>query len=114
MNYDTHAGNLQQSNGNILSVNRSAVYLGAGSMAVAAGTVNIPGVFLGGNTALGSSATWRADSSCASGSLIISRSATRFFFRWLLAYSELLRAEGRHAVALQAREEARAIATADG
>ena len=53
MNYDTHSGNLQQSNGNILSVNRSAVYVGAGSFAVAAGTVNIPGVFLGGNTAVG-------------------------------------------------------------
>ncbi len=53
MNYDTHAGNLQQSNGNILSVNRSAVYVGGGSMAVAAGTVAIPGVFLGGNTAVG-------------------------------------------------------------
>ena len=31
MNYDTHSGNLQQSNGNILSVNRSAVYVGAGA-----------------------------------------------------------------------------------
>ena len=37
------------------------------------------------------------------------------FLQVALAYSELLRAEGRHAVALQAREEARAIArlTAD-
>ena len=48
MNYDTHSGNLQQSNGNILSVKRSAVYVGAGSYAVAAGTVNIPGVVAGG------------------------------------------------------------------
>ncbi|MGC8640568.1 MAG: hypothetical protein ACP5XB_11900, partial [Isosphaeraceae bacterium] len=48
MNYDTHTGNLQQSNGNILSVNRSAVYVGAGSMAIAASTLAIPGVFLGG------------------------------------------------------------------
>ena len=31
MNYDSHTGNLQQSDGNILSVNRSAVYVGAGS-----------------------------------------------------------------------------------
>ena len=30
-NYDSHTGNLQQSNGNILSVNRSAVYVGAGA-----------------------------------------------------------------------------------
>ena len=52
-NYDSHTGALQQSNGNILSVNRSAVYVGAGANAVAAGTVNIPGVFLGGNIGQG-------------------------------------------------------------
>ena len=52
-NYDSHTGVLQQSNGNILSVNRSAVYVGAGANAVAAGTVNIPGVFLGGNIGQG-------------------------------------------------------------
>ena len=45
MNYDTHTGVLQQSNGNILSVNRSAVYVGAGTNAIAAGSVNIPGVY---------------------------------------------------------------------
>ena len=50
-NYDTHTGTLQQSNGNILSVNRSALYVGAGAGAVAAGTVNIPGVVLEGNVA---------------------------------------------------------------
>ena len=53
MNYDSHAGNLQQSDGNILSVNRSAVYVGAGANAVAAGTVNIPGVFLAENIGQG-------------------------------------------------------------
>ena len=53
MNYDTHTGVLQQSNGNILSVNRSAVYVGAGANAIAAGTVNIPGVLLTGNVAEG-------------------------------------------------------------
>ena len=42
MNYDSHTGVLQQSNGNMLSVNRSAVYVGAGSNAVAAGTVAHP------------------------------------------------------------------------
>ena len=52
MNYDTHTGNLQQSNGNILSVNRSAVYVGAAAC-VAAGTVHFPGVFLGGNIGRG-------------------------------------------------------------
>ena len=43
-NFDAHSGPLQQSNGNILNVSRSALYAGAGANAVAAGTVNIPGV----------------------------------------------------------------------
>src|ERR1700722_17575447 len=48
-NYDSHNGNLQQSNGNILNVNRSALYAGLGSEAIAAGPVNIPGVLFQGN-----------------------------------------------------------------
>ncbi len=53
LNYDSHTGNLQQSSGNILSVNRSAFYVGAGSNAVAAGTVNIPGVYYNMNVGAG-------------------------------------------------------------
>lgn len=105
-NYDSHTGVLQQSNGNILSVNRSAVYVGAGSNAVAAGTVNIPGVLLSGNL---------ADSLFAylvSRQVIVEREATTLavrnqqFLRVCQAYSELLRAEGRRAIALQVRDEA--------
>ncbi len=115
MNYDTHSGNLQQSNGNILALNRSAVYVGAGASAVAAGTVNIPGVFLGGNTAVG------IFNYLASRQLVRQREfdniavRNQVFLSVTLAYSELLRSEGRRAVALQAREEAQAIAklTAD-
>ena len=115
MNYDTHSGNLQQSNGNILSVNRSAVYVGAGSFAVAAGTVNIPGVFLGGNTAV------VIFNYLESRQLVRQREfdniavRNQVFLKVTLAFSELLRSEGRRAVALQAREEAQAIAklTAD-
>ncbi len=115
LNYDTHSGNLQQSNGNILSLNRSAVYVGAGASAVAAGTVNIPGVFLGGNT---SEVIFNY---LASRQLVRQREfdniavRNQVFLRVALAYSELLRSEGRRAVALQAREEAQAIAklTAD-
>src|SRR5262249_31005450 len=44
LNYDAHTGPLQQSSGNILKVNRTALYIGAGANAVAAGTVSIPGV----------------------------------------------------------------------
>ena len=53
MSYDSHTGVLQQSNGNILSVNRSSVFVGGGSNAVAAGTVSIPGVYYYGNVGVG-------------------------------------------------------------
>src|SRR5262249_25735311 len=45
-NLDLHQGTLQQSTGNILKVNRGSLYLGLGANAVAAGTVNIPGIVL--------------------------------------------------------------------
>jgi outer membrane protein TolC len=43
-NYDAHTGNVQQASGRIINVERSALYVGAGANAVAAGTVSIPGV----------------------------------------------------------------------
>ena len=48
-NYDLHRGPLQQSSGNILRVNRDSLYGGLGTNAIAAGTVNIPGVQWMGN-----------------------------------------------------------------
>jgi outer membrane protein TolC len=110
MNYDTHTGVLQQSNGNILSVNRSALYVGAGANAVAAGTVNIPGIVLSGNVAQGVFAF------LASRQLLRERAFASIAVRnqTLLsvatAYTELLRAEGHRAVAGQARDEAKEIA----
>ena len=114
-NYDSHTGTLQQSNGNILSVNRSSVYVGAGANAVAASTVNIPGVVLAGNIAEGVFAY------LVSRQLVVQREAAtvairnQVFLRVALAYSELVRAEGVRAVSLQARDEAREVArlTAD-
>jgi outer membrane protein TolC len=109
-NYDTHSGVLQQSNGNILSVNRSALYVGAGANAVAAGTVSIPGVYYAGNIGLG------AFGFLASKQVVIQREfetlavRNQVFLQTTIAYSELLRAEGRLAVQTQARDEARVIA----
>ena len=50
--YDGHTGNLQQSNGNILSVKRNSLTVGAGVNAIAAGTVNIPGLVWNENLSL--------------------------------------------------------------
>ena len=43
-NFDSHTGVLQQPTGEILAVNRSALYVGAGAYAVGSGTVQIPGL----------------------------------------------------------------------
>jgi outer membrane protein TolC len=104
--YDSHTGVLQQSNGNILSINRSAVYVGSGSNAVGAGTVAIPGIFLQGNLAE------TVFAYLVSRQMIVEREATTFavrnqqFLQVCLAYSELLRAEGKRAIAMQVRDEA--------
>jgi outer membrane protein TolC len=110
MNYDTHTGVLQQSNGNILSINRSAVFVGAGSNAVAAGSVNIPGVYYTGNPGVGIYAL------LASRQIVRQREyeavavRNQMLLQVTTAYSELLRSEGRRAARIQARDEARVVA----
>ena len=109
-NYDSHTGVLQQSNGNILSVQRSALYVGAGANAVAAGTVNIPGVFLNGNVAesiFGFLVARQFVRQQAFNSVAV---RNQVFLRVALTYSELVRAEGLRAVAFQARDESREVA----
>jgi outer membrane protein TolC len=44
--YNRHEGQLQETNGNVVDVNRSARYAGLGAGAVGAGTVQFPGVSL--------------------------------------------------------------------
>ena len=109
-NYDGHTGPLQQSNGNILSVNRSALYVGAGAGAIAASTVNIPGVVLEGNVA------GRVYDYLIARQVVFQREfatlaiRNQTFLQTTLAYAELLRAEGRRAVNLQVRDEAKRVA----
>jgi outer membrane protein TolC len=107
--YDDHAGNLQQSSGNILTVDRNSVYLGAGANAVAAGTVSIPGV------------VWNLNVSDALFSALITRQQVevrRFASRAVenemlrrvaVGYTDLLRAEGQYAVARRFVEESREV-----
>ena len=110
MNYDSHTGNLQQSNGNILSVNRSALYVGSGAGAVAAGTVSVPGVVLEGNVAVGVFGYLTSRQVLAQRQFASEAVRNQTFLQTTLAYSELLRAKGRHAVALQVRDEATRVA----
>jgi outer membrane protein TolC len=114
-NYDAHTGPLQQSNGNILKVNRSSLYAGLGSNAVAAGSVNIPGII------------WNANLSDVLFTALISRQVVRqrqfdaaavnndVLVRVASGYLDLLQAEGRRALAVRSRDEAQELArvTAD-
>ncbi len=109
-NFDAHSGNLQQSDGNILNVSRSALYVGAGANAVGSGTVNIPGV------------VWNLNVSDAIYLYLVSQQrveASRFgsvavrnqmLLDVTIAYSELLRAEGERVIALKVRDEAAEVA----
>jgi len=109
-NFDAHSGPLQQSNGNILRVSRSALYAGAGANAIAAGTVNIPGV------------VWNLNVSNAIYGMLVARQivSERQFANLqtnndiledvAVAYYELLRAEGLRAVMLRMREETAQVA----
>lgn len=109
-NYDTHTGTLQQSNGNIISVNRSSIYVGAGANAVGAGSVNIPGIVLSGNIGQGIFAYLTSRQVVAQREFASVAVRNQVFLRVTLAYSELIRAEGRRAIAIQARDEAREVA----
>jgi outer membrane protein TolC len=105
-NYDLHRGALQQSTGNILKVNRDALYVGLGANAVGAGTVTIPGL----NYNLNVGEAWF--SFLTSRQRIVTAEATAaatrndVLLRVSLAYLDLLRAEGRRAIARVNRKEA--------
>jgi outer membrane protein TolC len=115
LNFDNHVGPLQQSSGAILKVNRGALYLGLGANAVAAGTVNVPGIYYNFNLSQAifgffisrQVARQREFDSVAARNDVLRRVAT--------GYVELMRAEGQRAIAIQNRDQARVIAqlTAD-
>jgi outer membrane protein TolC len=113
-NYDAHTGPVQQSSGNILQVNRNAFYLGAGANAVAAGTVGIPGVwyFLNVSEGLFKFLAIRYNVQARRFDSLAVRN--QMLLRVADAYMDLLRAEGRRAVAVQNQREAHEIARLTG
>ena len=110
LNYDSHTGALQQSDGNILSVNRSAFYIGAGASAVGSGTVQIPGVYFNVNVGAGLFAFLAAKQVVRQREFESIAVRNQMFLRVTEAYSELLRSEGKRAVQSQARDEAKIVA----
>jgi outer membrane protein TolC len=109
-NVDTHTGPLQRSTGIITDLHRGSLYLGLGASAVGTGTVTIPGI------------VWSGNVSVALFGRLVARQVTRSrefasvavrnetLLRVARAYLDLLRAQGRLAIALQVRDEARNLA----
>ncbi len=110
LNYDAHTGPLQQANGNILSVNRDSLYLGAGSNAVAAGTVNIPGLVYDVNVSKTIFGYLLSRQEVSRRRYAEAATTNEMLRRVASAYLDLLKAEGNRSVSLQARSEAETIA----
>lgn len=109
-NFDTHSGNLQQSSGHILDVSRSALYFGAGANAIAAGSVNIPGVFWNQNLSQGIFTYLVARQTVRQQQFTSQAIRNQVLLRVSLAYVELLRSSGRRAIAIRIRNDAAEIA----
>ncbi len=109
-NYNAHQGSLQQSAGNMLQLNREGLYVGLGANAVGAGTVNIPGIVWSGNV---SATIYRA---LVTRQVVQQRQFASIAVRneVLLqvtqAYLEVLRGEGRRAIAGKNRADALEVA----
>jgi outer membrane protein TolC len=109
-NFDAHTGPLQQSTGTIINVNRSALYGGMGASAVGAGTVAIPGLVLNGNVSEGIFAALVSKQVVRQREFASVAVRNDVLLRVCLGYLELLRAEGRRAIALDIRKEASEVA----
>jgi|GEM_PF-666712 len=110
MNYDAHTGALQRASGVILQIQRSSLYLGAGANAVAAGTVNIPGLQY--NLNVGETyfaylvSRQQSDRFRAGGAAV----RNDVMLQIATAYCDLVKSQGIRAIAVQARDDAAELA----
>jgi len=108
--FDAHTGPLQRSTGVITEVNRSSLNAGMGTGAVGAGTVPIPGLVLSGNVSEGIFAVLVSKQVVRQREFASLAARNDVLLRVAVGYMELLRAEGRRAIALQTRDQAREVA----
>jgi outer membrane protein TolC len=104
-NFDLHRGNLQQSNGNMIAVNRDALYYGLGSNAVSAGTVNIPGLNYNLNVGEAWFGWYAAKQRTVTVTAVSEAVRNDVLLRVCSAYLDLLRADARRAIATKNRDE---------
>jgi outer membrane protein TolC len=109
-NFDGHSGALQQSSGNILNVTRDSLYLGAGSNAVAAGSVSVPGVQYNLNVSDSIFNYLVTRPQIERARWLAQATTNDLQLRVALAYGELLRADGRRAIVEESRDNAAEVA----
>ena len=108
--YDGHTGNLQQSNGNILDVKRNSLYIGAGAVAIAAGTVNIPGLVWNNNPSIALFGYLQSQQAITVRQYASMAERNTMGLRVALNYLDLLSAEGQRSILMQIRSEAAELA----
>ncbi len=109
--YDGHTGPLQQSDGNILSVKRNSLYLGAGAVAIAAGTVNIPGLMWSNNPSVVLYNYLQSQQFVNQRQFLSVAERNTMGLRVASNYMDLLAAEGRRSILLQVRADAIELAS---
>jgi outer membrane protein TolC len=110
MNYDDHTGALQQSSGRIIQLHRQSLYVGGGANAIAAGTVNIPGVQYNVNISNAIYGALTSRQAVRTQQLTAAAVRNQVLMDVSVGYVELLRAECRRALALQIRADAAEVA----
>ena len=108
--FDHHTGPLQQSNGTIINVNRDSMYVGLGASAIGGGTVTIPGVVWNGNVSAVIYGNLASKQIVRQRDFASQAVKNDVLLRVASGYLELLRGEGRRAVALKNRSEALEVA----
>jgi len=107
---DRHTGVLEQSSGNILSVRRQSLFFGAGANAIAAGTVNIPGVVWNFNASEAIYNTLITKRLVAQRQFESEAERNEVLREVVIAYLNLLEANGARSVRLEIRESSAEVA----
>ena len=109
-NYDLHRGPLQQSNGTILNVNRDALYVGLGANAIGSGSPTVPGLNYNLNVGVGWYGFLASRQRVTTAQAVANAVRNDILLRVCMAYLDLLRGDGRRAIAAKNRTEAAEIA----
>jgi outer membrane protein TolC len=108
--FDAHTGPLQSSRGVIIDVNRSSLDAGLGTGTAGAGTITIPGLVLSGNVSEGIFTALVTRQVVRQREFASVSVRNNVLLQVSQGYLELVRAEGRRAIALRIREDSREVA----